>query len=250
LTKTENKSWIKIYRSLLDWEWYQDTVTRDLFIHCLLKANYKKTTWKGIKIGEGEFITSIENLAKEISFSVRNIRTAIKHLKSTNEITTKPTNKYTLIKIENWGLYQMSESPSDKQDDKQDDKQVTIKRQASDKQVTTVKEVKKEKKERSKEVKHKYGEFSNILLTDNEYSKLQAEYTNTKDIIKFFDSYIEEKGYKAKSHYLSIKRWVANAVKERGNKTVKETKSLTLQKEIEDELEKTHKYMKTEGVIL
>ena len=33
-------------------------------------------------------------------------------------------------------------------------------------------------------------------------------------MIEFLDEYIEMKGYKAKNHYLAIRRWVNDAVKE------------------------------------
>lgn len=62
--------------------------------------------------------------------------------------------------------------------------------------------------------KNKYGDYSHVLLTEEEYLKLHKDYPNADEIIQFLDSYIEEKGYKANSHYLSIKRWVVNAVKE------------------------------------
>jgi len=205
----ENNSWVKIFRSLLNWEWYHDVVTRDLFIHCLLKANYKSTTWKGISIGEGEFITSLENLAQKLNFSVRNIRTAIKHLKSTNEITTKPTNKYTLIKIVNWGLFQMVDIPNDTLDNTLDDNQSTCNRHASDKQVTTVKELKKEKKERSKELKHKYGEYNHVLLTDKQHDKLKIDFPRVYEkMIKNLDEYLEitpKKKYD--NHNLVLRKW-------------------------------------------
>ena len=69
------------------------------------------------------------------------------------------------------------------------------------------------KKENNKE-KSTYGEFKNVHLTDDEYQKLNDCYglVLTEKIIKFFDEYIEEKGYKSKSHYLAIKRWVVDAV--------------------------------------
>lgn len=62
-------------------------------------------------------------------------------------------------------------------------------------------------------IKHKYGEYKNVLLKDDEIEKLKKEYPNTDELIKYLDEYIEMKGYKAKSHYLCIKRWVADAVK-------------------------------------
>ena len=67
----------------------------------------------------------------------------------------------------------------------------------------------------SKPPKHKHGEYSNVLLTDDEYNKLYKDYPNAKELITFLDEYIEMKGYKAKSHYLAIKKWVVDAVNER-----------------------------------
>ena len=71
-----------------------------------------------------------------------------------------------------------------------------------------------------KPVKHKHGEFQNVLLTDEELQKLTAEYGDilTLEAITFLDEYIEEKGYKSKSHYLAIKRWVVEAVQEKKKK--------------------------------
>ena len=63
-------------------------------------------------------------------------------------------------------------------------------------------------------VKHKYGEYQNVLLKDEELEKLKKDYNNCEDLIKYLDEYIEMKGYKAKSHYLAIKKWVVEAVKQ------------------------------------
>lgn len=65
--------------------------------------------------------------------------------------------------------------------------------------------------------KHKYGEYNNVRLTDDEMNKLNEELGAhmVTACITFLDEYIEMKGYKAKSHYLAIKKWVVNAVKER-----------------------------------
>ena len=71
-----------------------------------------------------------------------------------------------------------------------------------------------------KSVKHKHGEFQKVLLTDEELQKLTYEYGDilTLEAITFLDEYIEEKGYKSKSHYLAIKRWVIEAVQEKKKK--------------------------------
>ena len=65
--------------------------------------------------------------------------------------------------------------------------------------------------------KHKYGEYKNVLLKDEELQKLKDEYENWDNLIKYLDEYIEMKGYKAKSHYLCIKKWVIDAVNKQQN---------------------------------
>lgn len=71
--------------------------------------------------------------------------------------------------------------------------------------------------------KHKYGEYKNVLLSDTELEELKSNYNNWNELITYLDEYIEMKGYKAKSHYLCIKKWVVDAVN-RTNKTVNNTK--------------------------
>ena len=68
----------------------------------------------------------------------------------------------------------------------------------------------------SKEVKHIFGEYKHVRLTDRECDKLVEEYGTelTDAAVKFLDEYIEMKGYKAKNHYLAIRKWVIDAVKE------------------------------------
>lgn len=78
-------------------------------------------------------------------------------------------------------------------------------------------------KERAHDPKHIYGEYKHVKLTDQEYSKLTDEYgePDTQAAITFLDEYIEEKGYKSKSHYLAMKKWVFNAVNERRDRTAR-----------------------------
>ena len=67
---------------------------------------------------------------------------------------------------------------------------------------------------KEKEQKHKYGEYNHVMLTDKERDKLMDEYgeVETSEAIKYLDEYIEMKGYKAKNHYLAIRKWVFDAV--------------------------------------
>jgi predicted phage replisome organizer len=73
---------------------------------------------------------------------------------------------------------------------------------------------------REDKIKHTYGEYKHVRLTDIEYTKLCDEYGDIKagECITYLDEYIEMKGYKAKNHYLCIRKWVANAVDEHKGK--------------------------------
>ena len=70
------------------------------------------------------------------------------------------------------------------------------------------------------EEKMSCGEMGNVKLTKTELDKLNADYGEvaTAAALEFFDEYIAEKGYKSKSHYLAMRRWVFDAVKEKAQK--------------------------------
>lgn len=131
----ENNGFIILNRKMLNWGWYKDTNTVRLFIHCLFKANWKDGEFQGITIPRGSFVTSLSKLSEELStdkdiFTIRNVRTAIKHLETTGEITSKSYSKFRVITINNYDKYQDLSKVLDKQ--------ATSKRQASDKHVATI----------------------------------------------------------------------------------------------------------------
>ena len=97
---------ITLQRQLLEWEWYKDTKTKSLFIHCLLKANWEDKQWKGENIKRGQFITSINSLSSELNMSVKEIRNAIVKLEKTNEIIKKGANRFTLLTVVKYEFYQ------------------------------------------------------------------------------------------------------------------------------------------------
>lgn len=101
--------YIKLHRKMTEWEWYKDIPTKTLYIHLLLKANWSPINYQGVEIESGTVVTTIKELSDETHLSIQQTRTAISHLKSTNEITIKSTNKKTLIHIEKWGTYQCDE---------------------------------------------------------------------------------------------------------------------------------------------
>ena len=60
---------------------------------------------------------------------------------------------------------------------------------------------------KSKPVKHKYGEYNNVLLTDDELEKLKNEYPDYQERIERLSSYVASTGKSYKSHYATIRNW-------------------------------------------
>lgn len=58
-----------------------------------------------------------------------------------------------------------------------------------------------------KPVKHKYGEYNNVLLTDEELDKLKSEYSDWSDRIERLSSYVASTGKSYKSHFATIRNW-------------------------------------------
>lgn len=98
-----------------------------------------------------------------------------------------------------------------------------------------------------KEPKKHFGEYKHVLLTETEFGKLCTGYGEelTKDCITFLDEYIEMKGYKAKSHYLCVIKWVVDAVKER--KAKQEPHKSKAAQELDDFYEMTARWAKGEN---
>lgn len=101
-----SKGWISLYKKFTYWKWYKDINVKTLFIHLLLKASYENTTWHDMEVKRGQVITSRKHLSEETGLSEQQIRTSLKKLQSTDEITIQSTNKFTVITVEKYDFYQ------------------------------------------------------------------------------------------------------------------------------------------------
>ena len=76
--------------------------------------------------------------------------------------------------------------------------------------------------------KRPHGEFGNVMLTDDEFAKLQEKTPNALDLITELDQYIESQGKtkKYKSHYATLLNWsrrkAQEAKQKKGYKTAAE----------------------------
>lgn len=76
--------------------------------------------------------------------------------------------------------------------------------------TTTKKDCMSGKPQRAKRVastKHKYGEYKNVLLTDEEFEKLKVEFADYTERIERLSAYVASTGKSYKSHYATIRNW-------------------------------------------
>ncbi len=68
--------------------------------------------------------------------------------------------------------------------------------------------IEEDKNKNKKEVRHKYGEYSNVLLTDTDLEKLRSEFpTDWEDRIENLSAYIASTGKSYKNHLATIRNW-------------------------------------------
>ena len=101
-----DEGYIKLFRSMTSWEWYQDANTTRVFLHLLLNANWEDSRYRGYEIPRGSVVTGLHSLSESLGISVKSVRTALKHLKSTGEVTIKTTNRFSIVTIANWEKFQ------------------------------------------------------------------------------------------------------------------------------------------------
>lgn len=110
---------IRLYRSLLSWEWHDDPNTLSLFIHLLLMANFREGRWHEQEIQRGQVLTGRKKLAELTGLSEQQVRTALNRLKTTSTITIKSTNKFSLITIVNYEGFQDLQGQANQQESQQ-----------------------------------------------------------------------------------------------------------------------------------
>lgn len=98
--------WLKIYRSIVDWEWFSEHDMTVFFIWCLCNANVDGRMWRGVYVKPGQLVVSRSTVCKELGISERRYRTIISRFAKSGEITMKPQGAFSILTIVNWEIYQ------------------------------------------------------------------------------------------------------------------------------------------------
>lgn len=93
---------------------FQNDKALKIWIYCLIRAGHEEKeilfNHKKMKIEKGQFMTSFPNLRDTLGYSIGTIHNWINFFEQEKMIESKKTNKFTLIKINNWKDYQDTES--------------------------------------------------------------------------------------------------------------------------------------------
>lgn len=121
--------YVKLYRKLKDWQWKDVPNMVALWVDILLTANYYENEWHGKKFEAGSFPTSLSKLSASTGLTIQQVRTCLKNLESTKEITITSTSHGTKINVNNWEEYQGDDDDCNKPSNKQTNRQTTDKQQ-------------------------------------------------------------------------------------------------------------------------
>lgn len=106
-------SFVKLHHKLLKWGWVDEPNMVALWVRILLEANWKDDEWHGVVYERGSFPTSYSKLSVDTGLSIQTLRTCLKRLEKSGEITCEPTNGGTKIIVNKWDYYQGSSDETD-----------------------------------------------------------------------------------------------------------------------------------------
>lgn len=204
--------WIKIHRQLLEWEWYDDMKVFRLFVHCLLKANHADKKYKGKLVKRGTFLTSRDLLSSETGLTVREVRTALNKLISTNELTNVSTRKGSVITVINYDKYQNTTNKK------------TNKRPTSDQQATSNKNDKNEKN-----IEERKSDFKELIKKVEAERRSDGQAPYSKQMLNDFFEYWGEYGVNDKK--MRYEKEVSFSIKRRLSNWKRNSKKYDTQKD-------------------
>ncbi|HCY8599805.1 TPA: DnaD domain protein [Staphylococcus aureus] len=141
--------WIKLHRKLLDSPIFQNEKLFKVFAYCLMKASHKDHTQlvgrRVVELEKGQFVFGRKRASEELRLKESTVRDYIKLLENLGTIVVKSDNKFSVITVVNWAIYQSMEENSDSKNDNKsttNGQQINNKSTTNQQQINTNKNVK------------------------------------------------------------------------------------------------------------
>ena len=137
--------WIKLHRKLKNSLVFDNPDLLKVWIWCLLKATHddyiQMIGLQEVELEKGQFIFGRKVAANELKMSESKTYRLIKKLENMQNLNIKTNNKYSIITIANWELYQSDSNNSEQQFEQQ----MNNKRTTNEQQMNTNKNIKNNK---------------------------------------------------------------------------------------------------------
>lgn len=98
----DGRGYIKVPRSLLEWEWYTDGAVLQVYLYLMLSARWTGGKWRGIDVPAGGLITSFGRISNDAGLTEKQVRRAFDVLKSSGIIRSARADKGQLVTLANW----------------------------------------------------------------------------------------------------------------------------------------------------
>lgn len=204
--------WIKVNREIMDHWIFQDAEYFRAWVMMLMMANHDGTTILvekvPVKIQRGSFYSSILSLSGQLKWSRKRTTRFIDMLEEESMVTTKRTANGTTFCIVNYSKYQAEGTT----DDATNGTARGTTRGTTDGTTrgTETRMIKNDKNDKKHivPVRHKHGTYQNVLLTEDEYRKLQEEFpADYERRIDDLSYHMRSKGKVYKDHLATIRNW-------------------------------------------
>ena len=103
------EGWIKVFRKMKEWTWFNDRYTLHLFMYLLLSVNREDGECNGIKVNAGSLATNVLQLADILDMSRNYVKRSIRNLIETGELEVemnKANARWSIFTVKNWKKYQ------------------------------------------------------------------------------------------------------------------------------------------------
>ena len=89
----------KFPREIVEREWFGDNATLTVYVFLLCGAVFSDIEYAGRTLRKGQYITSNRQLSEKCQLGIQQVKTALKHLKATRDITVEPGTKFSIITV-------------------------------------------------------------------------------------------------------------------------------------------------------
>lgn len=176
------------------------------WVYILMSVNHVETSellaGKVVKIKPGQGIFSTPKMSKILDIHVSKIRRVLKTFENEQQIEQRTTNQGTVITVLNWDKYQQREQPNEQRVNND----CTTTEQRVNNLPYSIKNDKNGKN--GEKGKHRHGTYNNVLLSDEDLQKLQAEFPGDwQRRIERLSEYMASTGKSYKDHLATIRAW-------------------------------------------